>query len=155
VPRRSKSRSEVTTVRRAARRRESAPLDTRTVFLAPVEIDAIVQSAEGASRDPDACAPRSVDAAVGSQRMALDGTATPTVALAPVEIDALIRGAEALEGPADLDTMRTVENVRIARGSSSMPPATVDARGPRHPRETLRVDSIRSPGKPTPPSRKR
>lgn len=125
------------------------------MYLGPLEVDAIAQGTDPAARGVDDRAPHRVDVAAGSERVALGAAGTATVALAPVEIDALVRGAEALTAPVDPDTMRTVENVRIARGTASNPPETAHARGPRRARETLRADSLRPPGKPSPPSRKR
>jgi hypothetical protein len=125
------------------------------VHLGPLEVDAIAQGTHDVSRRVDDRAPHRVDVAVGSERVALGAAETATVALAPVEIDALVRGAEALTAPVDPDTMRTVETVRIARGTAPNRPETAHPRGPRRARETLRADSLKSPGKPSPPSRKR
>jgi hypothetical protein len=86
---------------------------------------------------------------------------TPTLQLTPLEIDAIAQGSEAARATeADVGTARTVESVRLALGSASIPPAKVpppeNARGPRRARETLRVDKIKSqPIAPEPPSRKR
>ena len=83
-----------------------------------------------------------------------------TVALTPVEIDAILQGADVTTPAPGAAAAPTLENVRIALGSSPLSPtrapATPDERGPRRPRETLRADKIRrDPDEPAPPSRKR
>jgi len=86
-----------------------------------------------------------------------------TVALSSVEIDAILQGADVGTSAPGAAAAPTLENVRIARGSSSLSPtkppampAMPDMRGPRRPRETLRADKIRrEPDVPAPPSRKR
>jgi len=83
-----------------------------------------------------------------------------TVALTPVEIDAILQGADVATSVGGTAVAPTRENVRLALGSSPLPPTkaptTPDMRGPRRPRETLRADKIRrDPDEPTPPSRKR
>jgi hypothetical protein len=83
-----------------------------------------------------------------------------TVALTPVEIDAILQGADVTTPAPGAAVTPTLENVRIALGSSPLsptrPPATPDMRGPRRPRETLRADKIRrDPADPAPSSRKR
>lgn len=82
---------------------------------------------------------------------------TPTLPLKPVELDAVMQGASAASTPLGIaSTMPTVENVRLAQGSSPIPPTERSERGPRRPRETLRADKIRlDPDVPAPPSRKR
>lgn len=97
---------------------------------------------------------------------------TPTLPLTPIEVDSLVRGASAeVVVTADASTRRTVETVRLARGSSSLrtaparprieppaapataPPASgiepLPERGTRRTRQTLRADAI------SPPTRKR
>ena len=155
MPRRTRSRSDVITVIRSSKARPPTPVEARTVQLAPVEIDAILDAADAAhaatvAEEP---APQRLDLAAGSQRVKLPAGGSPTVALTPVEIDAVMQGAEPAAVAPDRDT-RTVENVRVARGSSSLPPASGQARGPRRPRETLSADAIKT-GKFTPSSRKR
>ena len=80
-----------------------------------------------------------------------------TLPLSPVEIDAVMQGTSAASPiPGLASTAPTVENVRLALGSSPIPPTEKSERGPRRPRETLRADKIRlDPDEPTPPSRKR
>jgi len=76
--------------------------------------------------------------------------------LKPVELDAVMQGASAASTPGLASATPTVENVRLAHGSSPIPPIERSERGPRRPRETLRADKIRlDPDAPTPPSRKR
>ncbi|HEU4727108.1 MAG TPA: hypothetical protein VFT22_04445 [Kofleriaceae bacterium] len=85
----------------------------------------------------------------------------PTLQLTPVEMDAIAQGSQdARATHPDGPRMLTVENVRLALGSTSMTPAraapAVTERGPRRARETLQVDKIKpSPAVPDPPSRKR
>jgi len=123
---------------RSSKRRE-LPGGARTVQLAPVEVEAIVQAA---------------DLAAGSRPVKLGGPGTPTVALTAVEIEALVQGAEDAHATVDPNSRPTVEHVRIARGTESQPATTIHARGPRRARETPRADSIKRPG-PTAPTRKR
>ena len=80
-----------------------------------------------------------------------------TLPLKPVELDAVMQGASAASTPPGLASATpTVEYVRLAQGSSPIPPTERSERGPRRPRETLRADKIRlDPDEPTPPSRKR
>lgn len=80
-----------------------------------------------------------------------------TLPLSPVEIDAVMQGTSAASmPPGPASATPTVENVRLAQGSSPIPPTEKSERGPRRPRETLRADKIRlDPDAPTPPSRKR
>jgi len=82
---------------------------------------------------------------------------TPTLPLKPVEIDAVMQGTSPASTPPGLaHSAPTVENVRLALGSSPIPPTERSERGPRRPRETLRADKIRlDPDAPVPPSRKR
>lgn len=126
--------------------------------LRPVEIEALVEGAREAATAPLDATGRD-ELATGSQRI-VSPTTTPTVALTPVEIDAIVRGHTV--GPVEASTGAsarsatstsqrasegTVESVRLARGSASVPPtATPDghARGPRRGRETLRADRIRT-----------
>ena len=137
MPRRTRSRSAVTTVIRSPTRRET---ETRTVALSPIELDAIVQGG---------------DLAGGSRPVKLGSKDTPTTALTAVEIDALVHAAEGVHAATDPNTRPTVEHVRIARGTESQRATTVQARGPRRARETLRADTIKAPGLVPPPTRKR
>jgi hypothetical protein len=98
----------------------------------------------------------------------VDSDGRPTLQLSPVEIEALAQSSlEARPIHDDIRTTLTVENVRLALGSTSMPPARLDPegpewpegpdasegpdaldapdlsdRGPRRARETLRVETI-------------
>lgn len=102
-----------------------------------------------------------VDRASGASRITLGFAGAPTLELTPLEVEAIAQGSE-IAGPLgpDANTRLTVESVRIALGSSSIPATTVEpaanARGPRRGRETLRADKIKSPAiPPDRPSRKR
>jgi len=71
--------------------------------------------------------------------------------LTPLEIEAIAQGSQetdATAGRAITNTTRTVESVRLALGSASMPPAPSiperGTRGPRRTRETLRADAIKA-----------
>jgi hypothetical protein len=113
--------------------------------------------AAGATQSPSA------DPAPGSRRAARGRYETPTLQLTPLEVDAIAHGsvtAYMAEPEPDASSFRTVEGVRLARGSSSIPstvvPSAVNARGPRRARETMRAEKIKSqPVTPDRPSRKR
>jgi hypothetical protein len=171
VPRRTRSRVDSAAVTRPFKRtdRSTGALstgETPTLPQSPLDV-ATTQVAAAGRRGVEHAAtvearpPGRFDRASGSRRVVLGPDGTPTLQLTPLEIEAIAQGSEAARATeADLGTTPTVESVRIALGSSPIPPmtlpATANARGPRRARETLRVDRITSgPTAPSPPPRKR
>ena len=140
--------------------------ETPTLPRTPLDVETLEGGTAGSrgvehTATVEAEAPGRGELASGSERVALGLDGLPTLQLTPVEIEAIAQGSEAARATdADVGTTRTVESVRIAMGSSSIPPttlpATPSARGPRRARETLRVDKVKSaPDAPGAPPRKR
>jgi hypothetical protein len=178
VPRRPRSRDEITTVVRLVKLAKPAVGGTPTDALTPVEIEAIIDATRTLGVEPPEAASSEAelddatpddlaieieadpsntvppDGSVGSLRRRRGGLTTEettTIPLAPVEIDAILQGADQPPSRSDAGVSRTVESVRLALGSSAIPaakPPMVYARGPRRPRETLRADAIQGTDRP-------
>jgi hypothetical protein len=174
VPRRTRSLVNSSIVTRQVKRIRRDTEDTPTQPMPPLP----PLPRDGSGTD----VPASGD---GSGPMTIGPDGRPTLQLSPVEIEALAQGSlETRPVHDDIRTTLTVENVRLALGSTSMPPArfppegldaadaadAADApdapdapdasdppdRGPRRARETLRVETIKAqPVTPAAPPRKR
>ena len=76
---------------------------------------------------------------------------TPTLALTPIEVDSLVRGASADAAvPPDASTRPTVENLRLALGSSSLRNAPASGDGAAAPPEA--APATAPPGPATAPA---